>query len=75
VSARPSAKELLAKPEGFLTRTDLAELGLPRGAVDAIFKALPVVAFPGTRRPLIRVEDYLAFVAEHTYRDDRVRPT
>ena len=74
MSARPSPIDLLERPDGFLTRTDLAELGLPRGAVDAIFKALPVVAFPGTRRPLIRVEDYLAFVAEHTYRDDRVRP-
>jgi hypothetical protein len=74
VSARPSAEKLLERQDGFLTRSDLAELGLPRGAVDAIFKALPVIAFPGTRRPLIRVEDYLAFVAEHTYRDDRVRP-
>jgi hypothetical protein len=74
VSARPSAIELLAKPDGFLTRTDLTELGLPRGAVDAIFRALPVIAVPGYRRPLIRVEDYLAYIAEHTYRDDRVRP-
>jgi hypothetical protein len=57
-----------------MTRSDLSDLGLPRGAVDAIFKALPVVAVPGYRRPLIRVADYLAYMAEHTYRDDRVRP-
>jgi hypothetical protein len=75
VSGRPSAEKLLERPDGFLTRTDLIDLGLPRGAVDAIFRALPIVAFPGTRRPLIRVEDFLAFTAEHTYRDDRVRPT
>jgi hypothetical protein len=75
VSGRPSAAELLERPEGFLTRTDLAALGLPRTAIDAAFRALPVVAFPGTRRPLIRVEDFRAFVAEHTYNDDRVRAT
>jgi hypothetical protein len=74
VSARPSAEELLERPEGYMTRSDLSDLGLPRGAVDAIFKALPVVAVPGYRRPLIRVADYLAYMAEHTYRDDRVRP-
>jgi hypothetical protein len=30
---------------------------------------------PGYSRPMVRVEDYREFVAEHTYRDDRVRPT
>jgi hypothetical protein len=58
-----------------LTRSDLRELGLQRGAVDAVFRALPVVALPGYSRPMVRAEDYLAFVAEHTYRDDRIRPT
>jgi hypothetical protein len=31
---------------------------------------------PGTRRPVLRVEDYLAYLEEHTYRNDqpRVRP-
>lgn len=29
---------------------------------------------PGYSRPMVLVADYLAFVAEHTYADDRVRP-
>jgi hypothetical protein len=75
VSDRPSPVELLERPGALLTRSDLRELGLPRGAVDAVFRALPVVVLPGYSRPMVRAEDYLAFVTEHTYRDDRVRPT
>lgn len=60
---------------GFLSRTDLADLGLGRRAVDAVFRGVPVVRFPGYTRPLIKVEDYLAYVELHTYRGDRVRPT
>ncbi len=63
------------EPAGaFLTRTDLAALGLPRKAVDAVFRGCPVVMFEGYSRPLIRVEDYRAFVERSTYRGDRVRP-
>lgn len=58
-----------------MTRSDLRELGLQRGAVDAVFRALPVVVLPGYSRPMIRAEDYLAFIAENTYGDNRVRPT
>jgi hypothetical protein len=58
VSARPSPAELLERPGSLLTRSDLRELGLERRAVDAVFRALP---------PLIRVEDYLALIAERTY--------
>jgi hypothetical protein len=47
---------------------------LGRNAIDAIFRALPVFVPPGYSRPMIAVADYLAFVAEHTYADDRVRP-
>jgi hypothetical protein len=47
VSARPPAAERLENPEAFLSRSDLAELGLERRGVDAIFRALPVVALPG----------------------------
>jgi hypothetical protein len=75
VSDRPSAAELLKHPDSLLTRSDLRELGLGRGAVDAVFRALPVVVLPGYSRPMVRAEDYLEFVAEHTYHDDRVRPT
>jgi hypothetical protein len=39
-----------------------------------VFRACPIVAFPGYSRPLIRVADYLGFLEQHTYRGDRVRP-
>jgi hypothetical protein len=74
VSEQPTAEQLLERPHALLTRSHLRELGLGRNAIDAIFRALPVVAVPGYGRPTIRVEDYLAFLAEHTYADDRVRP-
>jgi hypothetical protein len=69
-----SAVERLEQPDAFLSRTDLRELGLERRAVDAVFRACPVIALPGYSRPLIRVRDYEAFIAEHTYARDRVRP-
>jgi hypothetical protein len=56
-----------------LLRTDLAELGLERRAIDAVFRALPVVVLPGYSRPMVRAEDYLALVESSTYRGDRVR--
>ena len=54
---RPTAAERLQNPAALLTRGDLAELGLERRAVDSVFRACPVVAIPGYRRPLIRVCD------------------
>jgi hypothetical protein len=69
-----SPRHRIEARQGFLSRTDLGALGLPRRAVDAIFRACPVVSFPDYSRPLIRVEDYAAFVEAHTYRGDRVRP-
>jgi hypothetical protein len=74
VSARPSPAARLETPGAFLSRADLRELGLERRAVDAIFRACPVVAIPGYSRPLIRVEDYQAFIETSTYAGDRVRP-
>jgi hypothetical protein len=74
VGHRPTASELLDTPGALLTRSHLVELGLGRSAIDAVFRALPVIALPGTRRPMVRREDYLEFVAQCTYRDDRVRP-
>jgi len=71
---RVTAEELLGRPGALLTRSHLRELGLERRAIDAVFRACPVVGIPGYSRPLIRVEDYRAFVEEHTYRGDRVRP-
>jgi hypothetical protein len=71
----PAATELLEMPGALLTRTHLRELGLERRAVDAVFRALPVVALPGYSRPMIRAQDYLRLAEEYTYRDDRVRPS
>jgi hypothetical protein len=70
---RPSPAALLETPGALLTRSDLRGLGLERRAIDAVFRSLPVVALPGYSRPLIRVEQYIELVEDHTYRDDRVR--
>jgi hypothetical protein len=72
---QPAATELLETPGALLTRTHLRELGLERRAVDAVFRALPVVALPGYSRPMIRAEQYLELLDESTYDDDRVRPS
>ena len=74
-SRRPDASELLANPGALLTRSHLRDLGLERRAIDATFRALPVVSLPGYSRPLIRAADFRAYLVEHTYDDDRVRPT
>ena len=73
--ARPSIADLLETPGALLTRSHLRTLGLERRAIDAVFRALPVVSLPGYSRPMVRAADYLAFVEESIYRDDRVRPT
>jgi hypothetical protein len=69
MTAAPTPAERLANRDAFLSRTDLRELGLERRAVDAIFRALPVVYFPGYSRPLVRVSGYLELVEQSTYRD------
>lgn len=69
-----SAAERIANPDAFLSRSDLRDLGLERRAVDAVFRACPVVSIPGYSRPLIRVADYWALIECSTYRGDRVRP-
>jgi hypothetical protein len=69
----PAAAERLTNPKALLSRTDLRELGLERRAVDAVFRALPVVALPGYSRPLVRVGDYLELLERSTYNGDRVR--
>jgi hypothetical protein len=66
--------ELLQTPGALLTRSHLRGLGLERSAIDAVFRALPVVALPGYSRPMIRAEEFLELVEHCTYRDDRVRP-
>lgn len=73
IPARERLCDRLGVPDALLSRSDLAELGLNRRAVDAVLRACPVVAFPGYSRPLVRVGDYLEFVERSTYRGDRVR--
>ena len=70
----PSAMDRLANPAAFLTRSDLAALGLTRTAVDYVFRTCPTIHFIGVRRPFVQVKDYLTLVEESTYRGDRVRP-
>jgi hypothetical protein len=75
VSTLPPPEERLERPDAFLSRSDLAALGLPRRAVDAIFRACEVVVLPGYSRPLVTVAEYRRVIEKSTYRDDRVRPT
>ena len=75
VRRRPPPAELLFTPGALLTRSHLRDLGLERRAIDAVFRALPVVALPGYSRPMIRADHYRDLVEQHTYRDDRVRPS
>ena len=70
---RPSPTSRLENSEAVLSRSDLRELGYERRAVDAIFRGCPVIAIPGYTRPLIRVAEFLAYLEQHTHRDDRVR--
>ena len=69
VSARPTAADRLVNPQAVLTRSDLAELGLERRAIDAVFSACPVVVLPGRwiEVPPVLFEAVTALVA----RDDR----
>jgi hypothetical protein len=75
MSDRPSPAARLDNPDAVLSRSDLRELGYERRAIDAIFRRIDVVSIPGYSRPLIRVADFRAFLAEHTFNGDRVRPT
>jgi hypothetical protein len=71
----PHPEDRLDNPDAFLSRTDLAELGLERRAVDAVFRKLPTVHLEGYARPLIRVADFNAYVEERTYDGKtRLRP-
>ena len=50
-----------------------AETGLPRSAIDVIFRHCPVVALPGHRKAYVRRADVSAYFEQHTFRDDRIR--
>jgi hypothetical protein len=75
VSDRPSAAARLENPAAVLSRSDLAELGWQRRAIDSLFRACPTIVLDGYARPVILVRDYLAELEQRTYRGDRVRPT
>jgi hypothetical protein len=70
----PTADQLLARDGAFLSRTHLRDLGWGRSQIDRIFGLLDVVVIDGSRRPMIRREDYLELLARSTYGDNRVRP-
>jgi hypothetical protein len=70
---RPPVSEILQTLGGLLTRSDLRSLGLERRAVDAVFRELDVVVFPGYTRTMVRAEDYLALLERSTYRSDQLR--
>ncbi len=73
MSVCPPATERLDNPAAMLSRSDLRELGLERRAVDAVFRACPVVVLPGYSRPLVRVSDYLDLLERSTFTEERVR--
>jgi len=75
MSVRPTPAKLLETPDALLSRSHLRELGLERRAVDAVFRACPVVVLPGYSRPLVYAADYRALLERATYHGDRIRPT
>lgn len=56
-------------------RNGVRDLGLGRSAVDANFRQLPNIVFPGSSRPHVRADDYLQVVQQSPYDENRVRPT
>jgi hypothetical protein len=78
MSERSSAAELLARGIGFLDSGHFRELGLSERAIEAVWRDCPTVRLPSFDRPLVPVEAYLAFIADHTYCDrcaDKVHPS
>jgi hypothetical protein len=72
----PTPAELLATPGAFLTRRHLRDLGLTRTAIDAVFRELDVVFYPGQKRGgAVLRDDFVALTERCTYGADRVRPT
>jgi hypothetical protein len=46
------------------------ELGVTRAVVDQIFRTVPVVQFPGSRKPHVRRTDVLNLIERSTWQDD-----
>jgi hypothetical protein len=70
----PPAADLLSVDGALLSRIHLRDLGWTRAQIDRIFGLLDVIVLPGSRKAMIRREDYLALLAQFTYDDNRVRP-
>jgi hypothetical protein len=49
-------------------------LGLTRVDVERLFRELPVVSLPGSRKVYVRRDDVEAYLGAHTYDTRRVRP-
>jgi hypothetical protein len=49
-------------------------LGLTRVDVERLFRELPVVSLPGSRKVYVRRDDLEAYLRTHTYDSGRVRP-
>jgi hypothetical protein len=69
-----SVTERLAIPDAVLSRSELAELGYSRRAIDAIFRECPVESWDGYGRPFILVRDFLEARERRRFHGDRVRP-
>jgi hypothetical protein len=48
---------------------------LQRRSIDYLFRELPVLSLPGVRRTYVRADDVRRCLDEHTYTEQRVRPT
>jgi hypothetical protein len=70
MTPRPSAADLLQTPGALLTTSDMAELGLDRRAVEAVFRHCPHVLIPGYRRPMV-VSDVLRRFLDQSTHDNR----
>jgi len=66
--------EPTALPQLLDRKTLAIETGLPRSAIDVIFRRCPIVALPGHRKVYVRRADVATYFDQHTFRDNRVRP-
>jgi len=52
------------------------EMGIPRSTIDAIYRLLPTLGFPGHKKRFVRRADVIDLIERGTWVDDgtRVRP-
>jgi hypothetical protein len=61
--------ERLRIPDAVLSSTDLRKLGYTRRLIDQIWRVCPTEVWEGSRRPLVRVRDFIAWRERYTYRE------